>query len=160
MSDAPRSLRALVWVAAAAALTGCITPQVKPKESQAVLDARAHRDVPAPPSCAEQPLSAVSPALLGFGFNAAAFDPTMKGPLDAAVRWLGCHPGVPVAISAESDGHGPAAEQDQLARRRAEVARDYLTGQGIAADRIRLLARGAAAPGGEVFTINAQGRRW
>ena len=145
---------------AAAGLTGCMTPRAEPELSQAVLDARAGRNAPASQGCAQQPLTAVSPATVGFAFNEAKAPDALPRALAAPVLWLACHPQAAAAILPDADGHGGPAEQDDLARRRAEAVRDYLAGQNIPAARIQILRRGAAEPKGEVVVIRAEGRRW
>jgi outer membrane protein OmpA-like peptidoglycan-associated protein len=160
MSNTSRIHLVLAGLATMAALAGCTTPHAKPATSQAVQDARAHRDEPTAARCPSSTLAQVSPLQLGFPFNDATRTEPMVEPIAGAARWLVCHPATPVVIRADSDGHGTAAEQDQLARQRAEVARDGLAARGVAADRIRILGRGAADPTGDVFLVRAEGRRW
>jgi outer membrane protein OmpA-like peptidoglycan-associated protein len=160
MPVAPRPAAALAWIAAAVCLTGCLTPHAKPQTSQAVLDARAHRDVPVEAACPPATLAQVSPVQLGFGFDEAKPDSPLLADLTTAARWLACHPAVPVAIKPDGDGHGAPADQDRLARARGEVAQSFLISHRVAAARIRILDRGAAAPGGDVFLVRAEGRRW
>jgi outer membrane protein OmpA-like peptidoglycan-associated protein len=161
MTHAPRLRSLLACLAAPAALAGCLTPQAVVHESQAVVDARAHRDAPPAPACPQTALAEMSPLMLGFAFDEAVQTPPMGKPLADAARWLACHPATQVVIKPDSDGHGTEAQQDQLARNRADVARNYLTAHGVAPARIQVLARGAAAPSsGEVFLIQAEGRRW
>jgi outer membrane protein OmpA-like peptidoglycan-associated protein len=147
-------------MAAALSLAGCLTPHARPHTSQAVLDARAHRDEALAAACPGTPLSVASPLRVTFAFNAADLDGPSAEPLAQAARWLACHGQTPLAIQPDGDGHGSDADQDRLARQRAEVVSNYMAGHGVAADRIRVLARGADAPGGEVFLIRADGRRW
>ena len=160
MLQARRRLLAPAGLAAAALLSGCMTPQVKPATSQAVLDARAHRDAPPSEACPATPLSEVSPVTVGFPFDESGLSEPVANTLVGAARWLGCHPAVAVVIRPEADGHGAAAEQDALARARAATASNYLTTHGIAAARIRVLARGQADPTGSHFLVRAEGRRW
>ena len=162
MVFAPRlRLATAALLVTASALSGCVTPQAKPKISQAVLDARAHRDAGAmPAACPQTPLGEISPVMAGFAFNDAALPDTTGQPLAAAARWLACHPATAVVIKPDADSHGTPAEQDALARRRAEAVRDYLASQGVTAERVRLLARLAAEPPGEHLLILAEGRRW
>lgn len=153
-------LRLAAWLAAAAALAGCTTPEVQPQFSQAVLEARARRDAPQETACPQTPLNVVSPVTVGFAFNDTELTEAMSLPLVETAQWIACHPAVRVIIKPDSDTHGTAAEQDTLARRRAERVRDYLTRHGVAADRVQILARGQAAPSGDIFLVNAEGRRW
>lgn len=160
MLHARRRLLAPAGLAAAALLSGCMTPQIHPKTSQAVLDARAHRDAPPVEACPATPLNEVSPTTVGFPFDEAALSEPVANTLVGPARWLGCHPTVTVVIRPEADGHGSAAEQDALARARAATASNYLSAHGIVATRIRVLARGEADPAGSHFLIRAEGRRW
>jgi len=153
----------LVLVIAAAALAGCVTPHVKPKTSQAVLDARAHRNAQAAAAakaCPQTPLPELSPLEAGFGFDEVVLDDTGARKLAVAEAWLACHPAVQVVIKPDADAHGTDAEQDAIARRRAEAVSSYLTGQGLPADRIRILPRTAAEPAAGPLVILAEGRRW
>jgi outer membrane protein OmpA-like peptidoglycan-associated protein len=159
MPVARRPGLALALSLAALALAGCLTPHAKAPLSQAEQDALAHRDVAQAPACPQTPLATASPVQLSFAFDEPAMDATSQPLLGAAAAWLACRQ-TPVAIAPASDGHGTAAEQDQLARKRADVVAAYLTGHGVAANRIRILPRGQAAPGGEIFLIRAEGRRW
>ena len=155
-----RTRRVLAVLIAAAGLAGCFTPRVDPQLSQAVADARTRRNAPQAPSCPTDPVTAVSPITIGFAFNESELTAAMSRSLDAPARWLGCHPAAAAVIRPDADGHGAPADQDALARRRAEVVRSYLTAQGVPAIRIRILARGADEPRGEDLLIRAEGRRW
>ena len=124
-----------------------------------MLDARAHHDVAQPVACPQTPLAAASPVQASFAFDEATLDATSGPPLAAAAQWLACR-STAVAIKPDADGHGSAAEQDALARKRAEVVASFLAAHGVAQDRVRILPRSQAAPGGEIFVISAEGRRW
>jgi peptidoglycan-associated lipoprotein len=160
MSDVLRRPRALSGLALAAMLAGCMTPQVHPTLSQAVIDARARRDAPAAPACPQDALADVSPVMVGFPFDEAKLAAYVAQPLAPAAQWLACHPAISVAIRPDGDGHGAPAAQDALARARAEAVTNYLVARGVAAPRISVLARGAAESGGQYFLIRAEGRRW
>lgn len=160
MLNAARIRLAFVWLAAAGALAGCMTPHVKPKLSQAVVEARAHRDAPVAAACPEDALTAVSPVLVGFAFNESEMTDSMRRPLATSARWLACHATTPAVIKPDADGHGADTVQDALAQARAEGVKAYLVAQGVAADRITVLRRGATPPVGAIFLIRAEGRRW
>jgi outer membrane protein OmpA-like peptidoglycan-associated protein len=159
MFDATR-IRIALSCAAAAALAACTTPHVKPQLSQAVIDARAHRDAPPVAACPDTVLNALSPVMVGFGFGESELTEEMGLPLAEPARWLACHADTLAVIKPDADTHGTAAEQDALALRRAEGVRNYLSAHGVAAERIRILGRNEAAPGGSVFLFRAEGRRW
>lgn len=160
MFDAPRLRLALAGIPAAAMLAGCMTHHVKPQLSQAVLDARAHRDAPTGPTCPQAPLTELSGVLVGFPFDDSALPPDVGQSLATPIQWLTCRPAAPVVIRPDADGHGTPAAQDALARARADAVLGYLTGRGVAATRIRILSRGEAEPADEHFLIRAEGRRW
>ena len=151
--------RSAVALTAAVALSGCLTPHAKPVASQAILDARAHRDVPAPDACPQTPLAQVTPLMVAFSFGGA--DPgAAPAALDPQLPWIACHPAVALVIRPDADNHGTAAEQDALALQRARAVQAYLTAHGVAAARIRVLPRAGAEPAGEHVLIRAEGRRW
>jgi peptidoglycan-associated lipoprotein len=151
---------AAALVLSLAPLGGCLTKTAKPEVSQAVVDARARSSAPAQQSCDQTPLAQVSPVSAAFAFGETALPDLTGQPLPAAARWLACHPATAVVIKPDADTHGTGAEQDAMARHRAEAVRDYLTGQGLAPSRIRILARGADEPAGEHLLVLAEGRRW
>lgn len=159
MLDAARTRLALALIGAAA-LAACTTPVAHPQLSEAVVDAREHKDVPPEGACPQTPLKEISPAFVGFPFGENKLDETLSQPLEERVRWLVCHETTPVAIKPDADTHGTEAEQDALAQRRAEAVRNYLVGRGVAAGRIRILRRQDPAPTGPVFLVQAEGRRW
>lgn len=159
MLDAAR-LRLALALIGAAAISACTTPVAKPVLSQAVADARAHRDIPPEGACPETPLKEASPVFVGFPFGESTLDETLQHPLAAPAKWLACHPATAVVIKPDADSHGTDAEQDTLARRRAEGVRNYLVANGVTSNRIRILRRNETAPTGAVFLFNAEGRRW
>ena len=159
MLDAAR-LRLALALIGAAAISACTTPVAKPVLSQAVADARAHKDVPPEGACPDTPLNSVSPLFVGFPFGESKMDAALSQPVTEPARWIACHTATPIVIKPDADAHGTDAEQDMLAQRRAEAVRNYLIAHGVAAQRIRILRRNEAAPTGQVFVINAEGRRW
>ena len=163
MFDAARTRLAIARIGAcigAAALSACTTPHVTPKLSEAVIDARAHRDVPPEGVCPEAALNTISPLMLGFGFGESDLDAALARPLAEPARWLACHPATQAVIKPDADSHGTDVEQDALARRRAEGVRNFLSAHGVAPARIRILRRNEATPTGAIFLIRAEGRRW
>jgi outer membrane protein OmpA-like peptidoglycan-associated protein len=160
MFDLARTRLAFAGLATAAALAGCMTPQAKPQLSQAVLDARAHRDAPVTAACPDVSLSTLTPVAIGFAFNDTELTEGMTRLLEEPTRWLVCHRAVSAVIRPDADGHGTEAEQDALARRRAEGVQSYLSARGVTAGQIRILRRGEAEPTGDVLLIRAEGRRW
>jgi outer membrane protein OmpA-like peptidoglycan-associated protein len=144
----------------ALALGGCLTSHSRPQVSQAVLDARAHRNTPTAAACPQTPLASLSPLMVGFAFGASQLPDLQGNPLADTPRWLDCHPSTAVVVKPDADGLGTDAEQDALARRRADAVVAYLTGRGVAPARLQVLPRGGAEPAGEHLLVLAEGRRW
>jgi outer membrane protein OmpA-like peptidoglycan-associated protein len=144
----------------AASLTGCLTQRVKPPPSPAVLQARAVRTAK-PAACSPGGLEAISPLDASFAFDDATVSAVGQQRLAAAVRWLGCNPGVEVVIKPDGDNHGDAAHLNDLAQRRATAVSEQLRGLGATAPVIHMLSRNAADPvAAPHLLINAIGRGW
>jgi outer membrane protein OmpA-like peptidoglycan-associated protein len=147
-------------LAGAMALSGCLTPQVKPTPSKAVLQAEAGAGAKAA-ACPTGDLASISPVDVGFGFDDATITPEGQQRLAAAAHWLACNPRIPVAILPDADNHGDAAHLSELAQRRAMAVQDRLRALGATAAVIHLLPRGAADNvAGPHLVVNAQGRGW
>jgi outer membrane protein OmpA-like peptidoglycan-associated protein len=156
------SSRALILPAliCAAALSGCLTPRIQPQVSQAVVQARAAAGAKSA-ACPTDTLATLSPVLVAFGFNEATVPEVGDTRLAAAVKWLGCNPGVEVVISPEGDSHADAAHLNDLAQRRAQAVAERLRSLGATAPVIHTLARGAPDPvSAPHLVIKAQGRGW
>jgi len=155
-----RTRLALAGLIAAGALTGCTTPKVEPQLSQAVIDARVRAKAPPPSTCPTDPIGSISPLTVGFAFNDVELTPAVSRLLDGPARWLTCHPQTTAVILPDADTHGTPAEQDKLARQRAEAVYGYLTARGVQPAQLRILGRAAAEPTRPVLLIRAEGRRW
>lgn len=156
----PAHLQALAaGLACAAALSGCLTPRVKPTPSAAVIQARAAEGSKAN-ACALGDLASVSPINVAFGFGETKLDNLALRRVAKAADWLKCNAGVEVVILPAADAHGTAAQQQDLASVRAKAVVDQLRALG-AQPVIRILAAGKPDP---VTTphlvIEAQGRGW
>jgi len=144
----------------ATALSGCLTPHVKPTPSAAVLDARARLAVKAP-TCTGESLDAVSPVNVGFGYDDPAITPAAQLRLTAAARWLSCNPGVEAVIQPDADHHGSEAHMNDLAQQRATGVQTQLRTLGATNTVIRMLARGAKDPvTAPHMVLLAEGRGW
>ena len=149
-----------VSLVGATALSGCLTPRVKPALSQAVVQARAGAGAKAT-ACTAGDLASISPVDVGFGFDDAAITEAGQRRLATAAQWLGCNPGAEVVILPEADNHGDAAHLQDLAQRRAQAVQDRLRALGAATAVIHILARGASDPvTSQHLVINAHGRGW
>jgi outer membrane protein OmpA-like peptidoglycan-associated protein len=144
----------------ATALSGCLTPHVKPALSQAVVQARAGAGAK-PAACPAGDLATISPLVLGFGFDEATVAEMDHKSLAAAALWLTCNPHVEVTIAPDADRHGDAAHLDDLARRRGQAVLDELRSLGAKDAVIHLLPRAAADPvSAPHLLISAKGRGW
>ena len=123
------------------------TPAVRTFDTHGVpdmidLDLNAGR-VPAERTFAREHLSEGAVIVLEniyYDFGKSAIRAADAPELDALVRLLRQYPAMRVELSAHTDARGTADYNLQLSQRRAESARDYLLGKGIAGYRIE--ARG------------------
>ena len=144
----------------AATLGGCLTQQVKPTPSQAVLQTRARQGATAA-ACAVGDLSSVSPVEVGFGFEETQLGDASRQKLEIAAAWLKCNPGVRVVIRPAADNHGTAAKQREIAQARAKTVLDQLRALGATEAVVQTLAMGAPDPvSGPHLLIEARGRGW
>jgi peptidoglycan-associated lipoprotein len=108
----------------------------------------------APPTVAPTPAPAPpkdyapNPALqtIHFDFDRAAIRPADAKILDASAAWLKANPSQLVLIEGHCDERGTAEYNVALGDRRATAARNYLTAQGVAAERITLVSYGKERP--------------
>jgi outer membrane protein OmpA-like peptidoglycan-associated protein len=144
----------------AAGLSACLTPHAKPTPSAAILESRAGAKAHAA-ACAPGGLEAISPLDADFAFDDAEISPLGLTRLTAAVRWLGCNPGVEVVIRPDADNHGDKAHLDAMAASRAKAVADKLRDLGATAATLRIVARGAPDPvSAPHLVIIAAGRGW
>lgn len=144
----------------AGGLSACLTQQIKPAPSQAILQARAQRSIK-PAACAPGGLETISPLDASFAFDDATVTEVGKQRLTAAAKWLGCNPGVEVVIKPDADSHGDDAHQNALAQHRAQAVADQLRSLGATAAVLHLLPRNGADPvTAPHLLINANGRGW
>jgi outer membrane protein OmpA-like peptidoglycan-associated protein len=148
-------------LAAATALTGCMTPRVHPTPSKAVIAARAHKDVEIAQANA-CPDASVRPRV-GFGFDDATLKDVAMEPLDEAAEALTCHPELQAVIVGGADQHGTEAERRKLAQDRVQTVIDYLHAKGVAPERLKSeVALDGKPPAGDAqhMVVMAEGRRW
>ena len=67
----------------------------------------------------------------------------------------------PVTIEGYTDSHGSAKKNQALSEQRAQAVSDFLTSQGVPADRVQVVGKGAASPVASNSTASgrAQNRR-
>jgi outer membrane protein OmpA-like peptidoglycan-associated protein len=154
-SLAPALAPALI---AAAGLAACAaTPTEHPTLSQAVAEARGHRNATAQAVCG--PLA--SPVSVAFAFGQSKLTELTAPALETAGQQLACHPEASVLVVGQADVHGTAEEQAALARARAQVVADDLKRRGAAPARLQTQTQGKAPAGDDShLVVLAEGRRW
>ena len=85
-------------------------------------------------------------ARIRFDENAYALNAAQKSELDKAVETLLLYPESKVRVEGHTDNVGTRQDNEKLARERAEMVKKYLTGRGIAEDRIIAVAYGEDMP--------------
>jgi outer membrane protein OmpA-like peptidoglycan-associated protein len=152
---------ALLALAAALGLSGCITHRVTPTLSRAVIDARAHKDVTDARNAACAPLA--SPMRIAFAFGEPQLSELATPAVESVGQQLACHPGVAAVVAGRADGHGTPQEQLKLAADRANAVAAALKARGVSAGRISLdIQPDAKPPTGDAthLVVMAEGRRW
>lgn len=76
--------------------------------------------------------------------RSAQLDPAAKGELDALAERLGVNPGVAIEVGVHADARGDLQEEQAMSQVRAEAIAAYLTGKGIAKDRVKARGFGAS----------------
>ena len=104
---------------------------------------------PPPPSSEPLPSSEPEEIILRgvpFEFNAQQIQPEFLAVLNETVRILQEKPDVSVLIEGHTDAVGSGRANLSLSKKRAEVVRNYLMEQGIAAQRLHVVGRGESDP--------------
>jgi peptidoglycan-associated lipoprotein len=98
-------------------------------------------------------IQVIRPAVKEFVFEDVHFDfdryslrPEATRALDEAVRTLQQNPDLRIEIEGHTCNIGTAEYNLALGERRATAVRDYLTGRGIGADRLRTVSYGEERP--------------
>lgn len=81
-----------------------------------------------------------------YDFDKATLRPESTEALDKLIALLEENPNVTIELSAHTDYRGSAAYNQRLSQRRAESVVNYLTGHGIAADRLSPMGYGKEKP--------------
>ncbi len=81
-----------------------------------------------------------------FATNKATILPESEQPLQKVLASLQEYPEVTVLISGHTDSVGNDDSNRSLSVRRAQAVKDWLTGNGISATRIRVIGKGEAEP--------------
>jgi putative exosortase-associated protein (TIGR04073 family) len=81
-----------------------------------------------------------------FALNSAELSETATARLQKVAPVLRSNADAPVLVAGYTDSSGDPAYNQQLSRKRATAVRDYLVGQGVAAERIEIAGYGDAHP--------------
>lgn len=98
---------------------------------------------------------------INFDFDSAKLRGNSAPVLDKVAAWLKAHPDARLEIEGHTDDSGTATHNQTLSQGRADAAKAYLVGTGIAADRLTTSAFGATKPlaPNDSETHRAQNRR-
>ncbi|WP_296226844.1 OmpA family protein [Ralstonia sp. UBA689] len=98
---------------------------------------------------------------INFDFDSAKLRGNSAPVLDKVAAWLKAHPDAKLEIEGHTDDTGTAAHNQTLSQGRADAAKAYLVGAGIAPDRLTTAAFGATKPlaPNDSETHRAQNRR-
>lgn len=101
---------------------------------------------PAPAAAPARPVPAPGQALpIFFEPWSAALDESAEGALRDAAKLALDHPRVPILVTGYADPRGSREANITLSRLRARVVADFLIGNRVPANRIRILYRGPVA---------------
>ena len=81
-----------------------------------------------------------------FGYDGSEVDADQRGLLDANLGWLRQNAKAKVELEGHCDSRGTIEYNLALGAKRAKSVKDYLVGQGIAADRISTISYGKELP--------------
>ncbi len=143
----------------ATALSGCLTPRLKPTPSRAVVEARSAAGRK-PAACGIDKLEDISPTVATFGFDLAVISQTGRQRLVRAAAWLKCNPGVEAVILPGAQNRGKPEHEKDLAAQRGQAVQAELRALG-AGNVLRLMAPGATDPvQAPHLVIQAADRGW
>jgi peptidoglycan-associated lipoprotein len=81
-----------------------------------------------------------------FAFDSAELDGTARDLLGRNLTWLRSNGGSKIEVEGHCDSRGTIEYNLALGAKRAKSVKDYLTGQGISADRIVTISYGKELP--------------
>jgi peptidoglycan-associated lipoprotein len=91
-------------------------------------------------------LQQVGTDTIHFGTDKSDVDGEATGILTAQAKWLVAHANVRVTLEGHCDERGTREYNLALGDRRATAAKNFLVGQGVAADRINTISYGKERP--------------
>ena len=81
-----------------------------------------------------------------FGFDSYELDGTARDALTRNLDWLRSNGGTKIEIEGHCDSRGTIEYNLALGAKRAKAVKDYLTGQGVSADRVLSISYGKELP--------------
>ncbi len=81
---------------------------------------------------------------VAFAFNSAVLLDSSHAQIETVARWLKRNPEQNIVLEGHADSSGPAAHNEDLAARRADMVRLHLMGHGISSDRVLVIVFGEA----------------
>ncbi len=81
-----------------------------------------------------------------FVVDQSTLTPEGQSILAGQARWMNANPGYTALVEGHADEQGTREYNLALGGRRANAARDYLIGQGVAASRLRTISYGKERP--------------
>ena len=106
---------------------------------------------PAPPTVREADLMPVF-----FDLDATTLRDDARAALDGNAKLMRSNPTLHVVIEGHCDERGTVEYNQALGQKRAEAAREYLTGLGITADRMQIISYGKDRP----FAMGSDEASW
>ena len=150
-----RALKLALIAAAAVSVTACASrPKPMPVQPPAPAPAPAPAPTPAPPAPvtssvlpgSEQDFVVNVGDRVYFDLDSYTVRADAEPVLGAQAAWLRRYPNVRVRIEGNADERGTREYNLALGARRANAVRDFLTRQGVTADRITTLSYGKEQP--------------
>ena len=83
---------------------------------------------------------------LYFGFDEDSMSPRTRRQLEIVSSMLKADPGKKITLSGHTDALGTKEYNDSLSAKRADVVRDFLAAEGVPAEQIITIAKGASQP--------------
>jgi peptidoglycan-associated lipoprotein len=81
-----------------------------------------------------------------FGYDSADVEPDQTGLLQGNLEWLRQNPKAKVELEGHTDSRGTIEYNLALGARRAKSVKDWLVGQGVAAERLSTISYGKELP--------------
>ena len=150
-----RALKLALIAAAAVSVTACASrPKPAPVQPPAPAPAPAPAPTPAPPAPvtssvlpgSEQDFVVNVGDRVYFDLDSYSVRADAEPVLGAQAAWLRRYPAVRVRIEGNADERGTREYNLALGARRANAVRDFLTRQGVTADRISTISYGKEQP--------------